>query len=225
MIPIGDLFGILGSILTIFSYFVPIPDMHRMYKYKGEAVKKFPYLIFIGQILSCHFWVLYGFQIGLLTLKISESIGLVMNLIFILLYVQCLETTSYSKIQLISIWIVTSYVVLIILCFYIEIIIKSYGFLANFFSIFCIFSTIQNIKQVILLKDNAYIAINIVIVYFINYLSWFLYGISLSDINLSICNFIGVVVCGCQIVVYYKIERDKVVFDGGDGKEKEMLVF
>lgn len=206
MISFQDLLGIIGLFLTILSYLIPLPDLYRMYKYKGDAVSKFPYLIFICQIISCQFWVLYGFEIDLLPLKVSESIGLIINLLFIIVYAMCLYIKPYKKKVLVT-WIVIVYMIFLFICLDNKTIQIIYGPLGNTFSIITTLSTVQHIKEVLVYKDSSYIAINIVSVYLIDSIDWFLYSILLSDFNLFLSNLIGICVCGFQVYFYFKYRK------------------
>ena len=202
-----DIFGFLGTTISIVLFTTPSLDIYRIYKTR-EGVDKFPYLLFLSLIMNCLFWALYGLTIDSTSIQLCNLYGLIANNIYIILYIQSTSLESNKKNTYIII-ILLSQISLLFLFYLLKPTSLFYGLIANFFNILATASTAQNIKQVINNKDISYIAINVVFVYFLNSFIWICYSISIGwDFFIFIPNLIGDIVCGIQIYLYFLYRKE-----------------
>lgn len=212
---ISQFLGLLGSILAITLFTTPSLDIYRIYKTR-EGVDKFPYLLFLSFIMNCLFWALYGLSIDSTSIQLCNLYGLIANNIYIILYIQSTSLDSNKKKTYIII-IILSQISLLFLFYFLKPTSSFYGLVANFFNICAVASTAQNIKEVIDKKDVSYIAINVVLVLFVNCLTWIFYSISIGwDFFIFVPNLIGDFISGVQIYLYFLYKNE--------GKEKGLLL-
>ena len=162
---IREVFGLLGTIISIILFTTPSLDIYKIYKTK-EGIEKFPYLLFLSFIMNCLFWGLYGLTIDSSSVLLCNAYGLIANNIYIILYILSTNLESNKKKAYIVI-IIISQIILLFLFNLIRPTKGFYGLIANFFNICAVASTAQNIKKVIDNKDVSYIAINVIYVYFL----------------------------------------------------------
>ena len=203
--------GFLGNIMAIVFFLSPIYLMIELFK--NKETKKIPYLLFIGTILNCLYWVIYGLQSQIWAVYVCNGIGLVLNTVYLCIFLFFLEELQLFLKYILSIMVVL-FSVLNISIFMLFNPNKSIaGTIAMVFNIIMFIATLQKISEVFIYKDNSYIPFPTILSCILSSFLWLLFGV-LQNLNwyIIIPNFIGVSLGVFQLVLWF-------IFNNSDEKK------
>jgi hypothetical protein len=77
--------GLVGNVFAIIFFIAPIDLMMKL-KNKEQDPKNTPYLIMTMNVMNCVLWLSFGYLINDYFIMFGNSIGLLLNLIYLCLY-------------------------------------------------------------------------------------------------------------------------------------------
>ena len=207
---IGEIFGWIGTILSIIFYFAPIYQFNELIKGKIDY-KKIPFVLLTMSLLTIIFWVIYGINTKSYQIIITNLIGGIATLIFILIYLVYFSNKNMKKS---SIYICSFIIINIILIF---IVFKFFnndiiGFCAMIFNIMMFASPCLKIIQVYQTKDYKFLPISSSIAACASSTCWTIYGIGINDFKIIVPNALGFIFSIIQIfvfVIYYNMAKNQ----------------
>jgi solute carrier family 50 protein (sugar transporter) len=204
--------ALAANISAILFYISPIHIIMNLIKTK--ETKTVPYLLFLFTILNCELWVIYGFQDYSWEIYFNNSIGMVMNTIYITIFIFYLGDIRKKLVFLISIY----GMIAIVFVYLMQVIAvkKITGLLAMILNIFMFLSPLQKSYEVFKYKTNIYIPLYLVISMLICTSLWIAVGIlKNNDIFIIVPNSIGLGISLLQTLLFYifrdtsvKLEKD-----------------
>lgn len=224
-----EIIGGIGTATTIGYFLSPIYEIAYMIKDGGDTTKN-PYLIYIFTILNCLFWTLYGFIDKTWPLYVTEGTGLLLNYIYLLIFIAYLNTPMAQRGILMA--IVSGIIIFLSVMFYFVIPSKEInGTLAAISDIFMGLSPFQYVPLIFKYKDNSYIPLSVTCFLAANNLVWSLFGF-LKDVDyvLIIPNFLGLLFNLLQIsiwVQFYDLKENNLNKEEGLlllNKETKLLI-
>lgn len=215
-----DILALIGTSFYLFIYLTQIYDIYNIYKTRKD-IDKFPFMIYIVQIINCYFWYEYCYLTDITSLMIWSLLGVFLNILFLIVYILCKEIEKTKKKQYI-LYIFLVYLIFLIIFKTLNPTEEIYGFLANISSISMTLSSAQNILKFFKTKDVKYFAINFCFVFFFNCLVWILYTILKGfDLYIFLSSFVGFVVFGFQIILYFIYKKESLSKDFKINNENE----
>lgn len=215
-----EIIGGIGTATTICYFFSPIYEIAYMIKDGGDTTKN-PYLIYIFTILNCLFWTLYGFIDKTWPLYVTEGTGLILNYIYLMIFIAYLNSTKLQRGILMS--VVTGAIIFLSVTFYFVIPSKEInGTLAALSDIFMGLSPFQYVPLIFKIKDNSYIPLSVTCFLAANNLVWSIFGF-LKDVDyvLIIPNFLGLLFNLLQISIWVQFYDFK---ENNCNKDEEKLL-
>ena len=208
MTTIADMFGWIGAIVSICFFVSPAPHFYNLIK-KKIKYSDIQILIILGNYISSLVWLIYGFAINLKQIKICYSIGTLISLVWIWIYLVYMgkKKMIYSLIFT-MILSVASFAIYIIL----TVMITDKKLIGEICFIVCSISYIspaQLIIKVINSKNYNLIPLYSAILSSIGYGSWTIFGLFNFNANIIIPNLVGLGFSLIQIILYrvYKNKR------------------
>lgn len=190
----------IGNILGIIFFIMPAFMMIETWKTK--ETQKVPYFLFIFTTLNCEFWMIYGIIKQKMAIYLGNAFGVITNHFYVLIFIICLNTSSFKKISYSSFFLVCSMINIICFQYYFnneELL----GSIACTMNICMFFSQLQKIIEVFKYKDNSYIPMGISVCIAFSSSIWTTYGILTNDKFVIIPNIIGIVLSLFQIVLFF----------------------
>ena len=209
-----------ATILNILLALVPASDVYNIYLTKDT--EKYPYAFFLMQSFGNFFWTIYGFKLNSMVLIITSIVAMVLNMIYMIIFIYCKPIKMNIKIDYIL-----GYLLIFIALFFMEIEsnIKPhvFGTIGFMFSILSALTTMQKIKEILEFHDSHYIPIRLNIVYFTNSVFWVIYGI-LNDYNFYIIvpNTLSICLNGFDIFLYIKYVNEEKTTDKNENKDTNL---
>lgn len=194
--------GFSANILSIVFYISPTMLIIDLCRTKDTS--KIPYWMFIFTILNCLFWFIYGVQKGFWAVYLNNGLGLVMNLIYLCIFISHCQNLSLSTRWLLNILafgfsagFIASFIIFVTN-------VEVAGTVAMVFNICMFFSSLQKIADVFKYRDNTYIPFIPIVCLMMASTIWLLYGI-LQGMNmyLIIPNSIGLTISLFQVILWY----------------------
>ena len=206
---VGDVFGLLGAIISILFFIAPIVPLINLIKEK-ITYKEFPGILLICSFINCILWVVYGVKLDKTQLYVTNGIGGVVTLIWIFIFLIFFVKKHVLK----SIGLVVSTSIIgagIFLLFYYVVDPKKdkaliTGYVAMEFNVLMYAAPVEKIYGVIKTKNYKLIPIFSTIFGFLSSVCWTIYGIYKADINLIVTNGLGLFFIIFQVTVYIIIK-------------------
>ena len=211
-----DILGFLANVSALMFFISPLLMMIELAKTK--ETKKIPYFIFVGAILNCLFWLIYGIQKNLWPVYFCNGVGLFLNNVFLIMFIFYVQEINALLRIIINVFII-SFNALMIFIFLLFVQNTSIaGSIAMGFNIIMFVATLQKIIEVFQFKDNSYIPFSTIVSLLICTSLWTLYGIFQKDLYLVVPNGIGLVLALFQFVLWFIFNNP--VKTAEDAKEK-----
>ena len=204
---IGNIFGWIGTVVTIYFFSAPAVPFYKLIR--GQIkINDAPGILLIFSFLNCILWFNYGLLCDKPQMYYTNGIGSALTLIFITIF---LAYFSKQKIYLTTIFLLCLIIVMGVisyLCYYI-IYYKYVGYGANGFNVCMYAATGEKIYRVFKTKNYNLMPIFSLIGGFISASCWIIYGSLIYDINVLIPNGLGVLFSIIQLVVYFYLYYQK----------------
>ena len=201
MLTITDMLGWIGTIVSIFFFASPAPRFYYLIK-KMIRYDDINIIIILGSYISSVVWLIYGFSIKLKQIKICYSIGALLSLVWIWIYLTYMSKRKMTQAMILLMGLsVLTFAIYIIL----TVVITDKKLIGNICFIVCSISYIspaQLIIKVINSKNYKLIPIYSTIIAAIGYGSWTLYGLFNFIGNIIIPNLVGLSFSLVQIILY-----------------------
>ena len=208
MITITDFFGWIGVIVSICFFASPVLKFINLIKKKIDY-KDINIIIILGNYVSSIVWLIYGYQIKIKQIIVCYSIGALISLIFIWIYLVYMGKKKMNQALICTILLsVLSFVIYIVLM----VIINDKKILGEVCFIVCSLSYIsptQLLIKVLNTKDYKLIPIYSAVIASIGYGSWTLFGLFKFNANIIIPNLVGLGFSLAQIVLYRVYKNKK----------------
>ena len=204
---ITDFFGWIGVIVSITFLASPIFKFINLFKRKTEY-KDIHIAIIIGNYISSIVWLIYGYKIKIQQIIVCYSIGSLITLIWILIYLYYFGKKKMGHALIYTILLTSITFALFII---LAIIIDDTKILGEICFIVCSLSYIsptQLLIKVLNSKDYKLIPIYSAIISAIGYGSWTIFGLFKFNANIIIPNLVGLGFSLAQIILY-KVYKDK----------------
>lgn len=208
MLSISDLLGWIGVIVSSCFFFSPALTFYRLIK-KRIGYQDVHIIIILGNYISSIVWLIYGFKISLTQIIVCYSIGALISLVWIWIYLIHLgkKKMTFTLIcaLLLSVLTLGSYIVL-------AVIIDDKDTLGEVCFIVCSISYIsptQLLIKVLNKKDYKIIPIYSAAISAIGFGSWTLFGLFKFSATIIIPNLVGFAFSVAQIILYrvYKSKK------------------
>ena len=201
MFTITDILGWIGTIVSICFFASSAPRFYYLIK-KKIRYEDINIIIILGNYISSIVWLIYGFSIKLKQIKICYSIGALLSLVWIWIYLTYMSKKKMTQAMILLMSLsVVSFSIYIIL----TVVITDKKLIGNICFIVCSISYIspaQLIIKVINSKNYKIIPIYSAIIASIGYGSWTLYGLFNFIGNIIIPNLVGLGFSIAQIILY-----------------------
>ena len=198
------IFGIVGSITSSIIYLSPIIPFYKILKDELKY-KKYPGLILFLSLMNCILWADYGLLISDKYIYISNTIGGILLLVWITIYLFFLLKKNFKLSLGFNFFLIIS-ITFIMSLFYFVVPNYGTGIAATFFNILLYVMPVKNILKVIEKTNIKYIPIFSAILGLINSTCWLIYAICSNEYNIYyqilIAQGIGFVLGIFQIVIY-----------------------
>jgi solute carrier family 50 protein (sugar transporter) len=208
MMTITDMFGWLGTIVSICFFTFPVRQFYNLIKKKIKYTD-IHIIIIIGNYISSLVWLIYGFSINMKQIKICYSIGALISIIWIWTYLIYMgkKKISHSLIftMILSALTFATYIIL-------TVVITDKKVIGEVCFIVCsitYISPVQLIIKVINSKNFKLIPIVSAIISAIGYGSWTIFGLFNFNANIIIPNLVGLAFSLAQVILFrvYKNKR------------------
>ena len=208
MVSITDLFGWVGALVTICFLASPILQFIKLIK-KKIVYKSINIIIILGNYISSIVWLIYGYQIKLQQITVCFSIGALISLIWIWIYLIYMgkNNKNYALIFTILLSALTFALYIVL-----SVIISDKKVLGEVCFIVCSISYIsptQLLIKVLNTKNYNYIPIYSAIISAIGYGSWTLFGLFRFNATIIIPNLVGLAFALAQIILYRVYKNKK----------------
>ena len=207
MITISDFFGWVGVTVSIIFFASPITKYIQLLKKKADY-REINIIIIIGNYISSIVWLIYGFQIKIDQIKVCYSIGSLISLIWIWIYLVQMGKTKMRRTLIFTMILTSSTFALFIVLIGI---INDKKVIGEICFIVCSLSYIsptQLLIKVLNSKDYKKIPIYSAIISAVGYFSWSLFGLFNINATIIIPNIVGLGFALAQIILY-KVYKDK----------------
>ncbi len=178
-----------------------IPTLDILHIYKTKETNKYPYLYLILTAVCYYAWAVYGWKVDALPLLWSSLIGVMFNIIFVIVFIYSTLLNSKFKLFL-SFSFLFVFILLLIIESLINISENIYGLFGSISECIVAVSTIQKLKEAIMLRDISYIPIRLIITFWVNNIFWIWYAIELKDFFIILPNVMAFLLNSIQISLY-----------------------
>ena len=208
MVTITDCFGWIGVIVSICFFASPIFQFINLLKKKIDY-QKINIIIIIGNYISSIVWLIYGYQIEIKQLTVCYSIGALICLVWIWIYLVKMGKKKMTQ-ALIYTMVLSSltFALFIIL----TVVINDKKILGEVCFIVCSLSYIsptQLLIKVLNSKDYKIIPLYSAIISAVGYGSWTIFGLFKFNANIIIPNLVGLGFALAQIILYRVYKNQK----------------
>ena len=211
MMSIKDIFGWIGTVITICFLSSPFPNFIKLIKKKIQY-KEINILIILGNYISSLVWLIYGYKISCTQLITCYAIGSFISLIWIWIY---LIHMGKQKITLTLICAILLSALTFALYIILSIIIDDKDTLGEVCFIVCSLSYIsptQLLIKVLNKKDYRIIPIYSAIISSLGFGSWTIFGVFQFSATIIIPNLVGFIFSAMQIILY-RVYKNKKPLD------------
>ena len=220
---VGDIFGWIGSVISVVFFIVPCVPFYKLIKEK-ITYKETPGVLLICSVINCIFWVVYGVKLGLTQSFITNAIGAIITTVWICIFL--IFWVKKHALKSVGFIVLTLVVFVGIFCvFYYVVPPTVTGYCAMVFNVLMYAAPGEKIYTVIKTKNHNLIPIYSTIAAFVNSACWLIYGIAYSDINVIVPNVLGLFFAILQVTLYliikYKYHKDAEVKKDGEENVSE----
>ena len=220
---VGDIFGWIGSVISVIFFIVPCVPFYNLIKEK-ITYKDTPGILLICSVINCIFWVVYGVKLGLTQSFITNAIGAIITTVWICIFL--IFWVKKHALKSVGFIVLTLVVFVGIFClFYFVVDPEITGYFAMVFNVLMYAAPGEKIYRVIKNKDYTLIPIFSTIAAFVNSACWLIYGICNSDIDIIVPNVLGLVFAVLQVILYlvikYKYHKDSETKKDGEDNATE----
>ena len=220
---VGDIFGWIGSVISVIFFIVPCVPFYNLIKEK-ITYKDTPGILLICSVINCIFWVVYGVKLGLTQSFITNAIGAIITTVWICIFL--IFWVKKHALKSVGFIVLTLVVFVGIFCvFYYVVPPTVTGYCAMVFNVLMYAAPGEKIYTVIKTKNHNLIPIYSTIAAFVNSACWLIYGIAYSDINVIVPNVLGLFFAILQVTLYliikYKYHKDAEVKKDGEENVSE----
>lgn len=208
MLTITDMFGWIGTIVSICFFASPAPQFFFLIR-KKIKYSDINIIIIIGNYISSIVWLIYGFSINMKQIKICYCVGALISIVWIWTYLIYMGKKKISQ-SLIFTMILSalSFATYIIL----TVVITDKKLIGEVCFIVCSLTYItpaQIIIKVINTKNYKLIPIYSAIISSIGFGSWTIFGLFNFNANIIIPNLVGLAFSLGQIILYRVYKNKK----------------
>jgi solute carrier family 50 protein (sugar transporter) len=184
----------MGNILSILLNLAPIPSLHQAYA--SSDVRKISYSYLYMANLCNLYWILYSIKTENDDIFISSVVNYALCLLYLIVY----HTITHDA----GIFFMKYCVVIVAL---IDISYKvlsddQLGHITLSLSLLCFVAPLETLEKVFETHDANYIDINIIGTSWASAVIWFLYGVLVNDFVIYFPQFVGVIICMAEILLY-----------------------
>ena len=197
---IESIFGWLGSLLSIYFFIAPIHPFTKVFQNKIDY-KDSPGILLLFTFMNCILWTVYGFLKDETQIYITNSLGGVITLIWITIYLIYLGKKYFVFSFIINIFLLIL-IISISHIFYHIVGEDNTGLIAVMFNVLMFAAPGEKIFQVFKTGKFELIPIFSSIGGFACSLCWLIFGIYKKDLNIIIPNSIGLLFAIFQIIIY-----------------------
>ena len=198
---VESIFGWLGSLLSIYFFIAPIHPFTKVFQNKIDY-KDSPGILLIFTFMNCILWTVYGFLKNEAQIYITNSLGGIITLVWITIYLIYLGKKYFVLSFIINIFLLIL-ITSISHIFYHIFGEENTGFIAMIFNVLMFAAPGEKIFQVFKTGKFELIPIFSSIGGFACSLCWLLFGIYQKDLNIIIPNSIGLFLAIFQVMVYF----------------------
>jgi hypothetical protein len=208
MLTITDMFGWVGTLVSICFFISPIHQYYFLIK-KKIKYSDIHIIIILGNYISSIVWLIYGFSVDIKQIKICFLLGVLISLIWIWIYLIYMAKKKMTQsIFFTMILSILSFAIYIIL----TTVIRDKKLIGEICFVVCsisYISPVQLIIKVINSKNYNLIPIYSAIISSIGYGSWTIFGLFNFNAHIIIPNLVGLAFSLVQIILYrvYKNKR------------------
>ena len=193
-------FGWAASGLTIILNILPIVSFINFHL-KKTSFEKIPSTRIFTNYATCFCWFFYGSMLFNNLIRFTYMIGMVISLLFIVLYIS-IEFTKYLLDSILnSIIVILGSISFNDYFGHIILDDKIVGRICLFVSVASSLSKVPNIYSGFVQKNHLLIPVNYSVISFPAYFCWIIYGLIIDNIYILISNIIGITISIIQIFV------------------------
>jgi hypothetical protein len=189
-----DLIGTLGFLITFFLIIAPAKSIYE--GIQKMEIKNLTLEYFLIGIIQSICWDTFGHKSDDLYVYITNDVAI----FFYIVYLNCF---LYINRKTMHILYYDASILLVIVFFATSVSAKISSFLASIISCIWQLTTIRNLRTSISLKDASFINLFLALMSLIVFGLWALYSILTNNFVMLIPNFVGLVLWGINITIYY----------------------
>lgn len=184
----------MGNILSILVNLAPIVSLRQAYA--SSNVQKISYSYLFMANLCNLYWILYSIKTENNDIFISSAVNYTLCLLYLIIYHTITQDTGNFLMK---------YCIMIV-----ALIDISYGLLSDeqlghitlSLSLVCFVAPLETLEKVFETHDANYIDINIIGTSWVSAVIWFMYGVLVNDFVIYFPQFVGVIICMAEILLY-----------------------
>uniref|UniRef100_A0A7N0ZY15 Bidirectional sugar transporter SWEET n=1 Tax=Kalanchoe fedtschenkoi TaxID=63787 RepID=A0A7N0ZY15_KALFE len=204
---IRTIVGVIGNVISFGLFTSPIPTCVKIIK--GKSVQQFKPDPYLATVLNCAMWVFYGMPFvhpdSVLVVTIN-SIGLIMELVYVMIFVIYSTWAKRSKIFLVLVIELAFFVVLVFVTLKFVHGTKNrslvIGLVCIVFNIIMYASPLTVMKRVITTKSVKYMPFLLSLANFLNGIVWVIYAALKFDPYILVPNGLGALSGLVQLILY-----------------------
>ncbi|KAF3627972.1 Bidirectional sugar transporter SWEET12 [Capsicum annuum] len=224
--PLIYTFGILGNLVSFMVFIAPVPTFYRIFKKKSsEGFHSLPYVV---ALFSAMLWIYYAMVKTNVTLLITiNSFGCIAETIYVAIYFT--YATRKARMKTLGLVLLLNFGAFGFIVFLTQILCKGpkraevIGWICMAFSISVFVAPLSIMGRVIRTKSVEFMPFNLTLALVLNAVMWFLYGLLLKDVYITVPNIAGMALGVLQMVLY-GIYRNCESNDAGTKKELPIVV-
>lgn len=198
---VKEVFGWMGSVLSIFFFFGPLVSVIDTFKGKCSYKKMNPFSLFTN-ISNCILWVAYGLRLGEKQMYVCNGIGTAFSLVWISIFL----VFHAEKKPLLSIFYLILFYDVYIEVFYIFYRLvgekEVTGYIVLVINVVMYFAPGYKIIQAAKALDSSLLPIHVSILALLSSMCWLIYGIYISNPATYVPNGMGVFFALVQVIVF-----------------------
>ncbi|XP_016486199.1 bidirectional sugar transporter SWEET13-like [Nicotiana tabacum] len=203
--PLIFAFGILGNIFSFMVFISPVPTFYGIVKKKSaEGFQSVPYVV---ALFSSMLWIYYAMVKTNETLIITiNSFGCIAETIYVAIYFA--YATKKARMQTLRLVLLLNFGGFGLILFLTQILCKGpkraevVGWICMAFSISVFVAPLSIMGRVIRTKSVEFMPFNLSLTLTLSAVMWFLYGLLLRDIYVTVPNIAGIILGMLQMVLY-----------------------
>ncbi|KHN33482.1 bidirectional sugar transporter SWEET15-like [Glycine soja] len=215
------IFGIIGNMISVMVYLAPVPTFYQIYKKKcTDGFHSLPYLL---SLMSSMLWLYYAFlkiHDGVVPLITINSIGCVIELIYILTYIKYAHKDARNLTYTLFAAMNIAFLTLVLSSHFAlhgSHRVKVIGWICDAVSLSVFASPLSIMAKVIRTKSVQFMPFYLSFFLTLNAITWFVYGLSIQDKCIYVPN-VGGFGLGLVQMVLYGIYRN-----GGESEKEQAL--